>query len=339
MRVALLLALCALLPLAARAAAEAPLRVQLGKPQQRQLAIVTTLPEQVAARTLPARVLVDPRRRWRAMSDQPGVLEPPAGGFPLAGQRVAAGQVLAWLRPAMSAPERRDLQSARRAEQRDFDLAQVQIRRFDIDAEKDIDISLPTPSIQIVADYHAAQLRGAALDRALQDRVALRAPAAGVLLASLAQRGQLAAPGDALFEGAAAEAIVVELLHEADAPLRLDAACSGATPLRLIGDSYDTTLRAARAVYAADAALAWAPGETVELRVPLARPVLRIPRRSTFERDGRTRVWVHQGSEDFEARAVRTAAFDEQQLEVTDGLRPGDRVVVDAGALLRQVPP
>jgi len=337
MRRVVLLLVCALLPLASRAAAEAPLRVVLDKPQQRALAVITTRPVVIATRELPARVLVDPQRRWRAMSDQPGVLEPPAGGFPLAGQAVTAGQVLAWLRPALSEPERRDLLAARRAEQRDLELAEVKIRRFEIDAAQSLDISLPTTSLQIVADYHGAQQRGAALDRALRERVALRAPADGVLLASLAQREQQAASGDVLFEGAAAEAIVVELLQAPDSALVLDAAQAGEVALRRVGERYDSGLRTSRVLYAATAPVAWTPGDTVTVSVPLARPALRIPRSSTFEQQGVTRVWVHTGSEEFVTRDVRTAPFDAQQLEVLEGLAPGERVVVEAGALLRQV--
>jgi hypothetical protein len=325
----------------ASAAFAAPPPLQIDKPQQRRLGISTQLPQIEASLRMSAKVLADPRRRWRAMSDQAGVLEAPDGGFPVAGQSVAAGQVLAWLRPAISDPERRDLQSRRRAEQRDFDLAQVQIRRFDIDAEKQIDISLPTPSMQIVADYHGAQARGDALDRALNEHLALKAPAAGVLLASFAQSRQLAAAGDALFEGAAADGLVIELVHDEREAIDVDAATRDGRPLSLIGDSFDAGLRAWRAVYAVDAAGAaeLLPGQSVDIVVPLKTARLRLPKSAAFLGKNSNQVWVHDASEHFTPRAVQVAAADERGLLVTGGLGAGDRVVVDASSLLRTQAP
>lgn len=321
----------------APAYAAVPESLQIDKPQQRQLALTTQRPQLETRRRFSARVLADPQRRWRAMSDRPGVLQAPDGGFPVAGQRVAAGQLLAWLHPAISDPERRDLQSRRRAEQRDFELAQVQIRRFDIDAEKQIDISLPTPSMQIVADYHGAQARGAALDRVLSERLALKAPSAGVLLASYAQSGQLSSPGDALFEGMAADGVVIELIHDEQPAVDVAAASLGdGRALCLIGDSYDAGLRAWRALYAADAAAATlTPGQTVAVELALRSPRLWLPKSSRYLSDAQPHVWVHEGAERFVSRAVSVAAADEAGFVVGSGLGAEDRVVVDAAALLR----
>ncbi|MDB5969730.1 MAG: hypothetical protein JWQ90_2180 [Hydrocarboniphaga sp.] len=317
----------------------------IDKQQQHQLAITTQQPQLESSLRLSGRVLADPRRLWRAMSDQPGVLEAPDGGFPVAGASVAAGQVLAWLRPAYTDPERRDLQSERRVQQRDFDLATVQIHRFDIDTEKQIDISLPTPSMQIVADYHGSQARGEVLDRALGERLALKAPSAGVVLASFAQSRQLASPGDALFEGAAAGGLVIELIHDDRQPLDLDSAqyhrSNHRSKLQLIGDSYDASLRAWRAVYAVDAdadtdvAAEFTPGQAIDVEVPLKTPQLRLPKSSAFIDQSRAQVWVHESAERFVPRAVDVAAADERSLLVTGGLGAKDRVVVDASTLLR----
>ncbi|WP_428312484.1 efflux RND transporter periplasmic adaptor subunit [Hydrocarboniphaga sp.] len=315
----------------------APPSLQIDKQLQHQLAITTQQPQLQTRVKLSARVLADPRRRWRAMSDQPGVLEAPAGGFPVAGQSVSAGQVLAWIRPSYTDPERRDLLAERRAQQRDFDLAQVQVRRFDIDTEKQIDISLPTPSMAIVADYHGSQARGEVLDRALSDRIALKAPAAGVLLASFAQSRQQAAPGDALFEGAAADGLVIELVHDDRQPLLLDGAQLGAAKLKLIGDSYDAALRAWRALYSvdADAVASLTPGQMLAIDVPLKTAQLRLPKSSAFLDRNESQVWVHEAAERFVPRTVKLAAADERSLIVTDGIGEQDRVVVDAASLLR----
>jgi hypothetical protein len=311
--------------------------LQIDKQQQHQLAVTTQQPQLQTTLRLSARVLADPRRRWRAMSDQPGVLEAPAGGFPVAGQNVAAGQVLAWIRPSYSDPERRDLLSERRVQQRDFDLAQVQVRRFDIDTEKQIDISLPTPSMQIVADYHGSQTRGEVLDRALSERLALKAPAAGVLLASFAQNQQVASPGDALFEGAAVDGLVVELVHDDRQALLLDGALLGTSKLKLIGDSYDASLRAWRALYSADAdtVAALTPGQAVDIELPLKTAQLRLPKSAAFLDENHAQVWVHESAERFVPRAVTLAAADERSLIVTAGIGAQDRVVVDAASLLR----
>jgi hypothetical protein len=48
-------------------------------------------------------------------------------------------------------------------------------------------------------------------------------------------------------------------------------------------------------------------------------------------------VWVHTGPEAFAPRTVRFMALDGTTVSVTDGLKPGDRVVTQGAALLNQV--
>ncbi len=315
---------------------------QIDKATQRRLGIVTVVPQSTTGSWLAARVVADLRRRWRAMADQAGVIEAPDKGFPRPGDAVVAGQVLAWLRPIMTDPERRDLQSQRRVVQRDFDLAQTQLKRFDIDAAQAIDVRLPTPSIQIVADYQGARERGAALDSALTDRIPIRVPVAGQLLEQRAQSRQVVGAGDPLFEGSGDAALSVELISDrnllADTAMLAGAHAGDEVPVHRVSGAYDAGLRAWRLQYAIDplpGTTTLLPGTPVRLRLASAPAPLRLPRSSVFRVQGDARVWVHESAERFVARPVILGPSEGPLLSVQSGLSQTDRVVVDASALLR----
>lgn len=112
---------------------------------------------------VPGQVIVDPRRWSRVAADQAGFLEPPQGGFPVAGSSVRATQVLAYLRPNIPQPERRDLDADLAVAQRDVKLGALQVQRFNANEADQFDGQIPLPSIQILGDYRSAQVRQAQL--------------------------------------------------------------------------------------------------------------------------------------------------------------------------------
>jgi hypothetical protein len=167
----------------------------------------------------------------------------------------------------------------------------------------------------------------------------------GRLLDTLAQSGGVALAGTALFEGlvetdAAASSLLVEVLCDADAldtraarqALRAD---GSALALEWVGEAFDSTLRRQRVWYSAPTSdLQVGEPLRIELAARQAQP--RLPRSSVFSSDGNRWVWVHESAERFVARAVSLAEADMGSVAVSAGLRPGDRVVADAGALLKR---
>lgn len=345
--------------MAASAHADPGARV-IDKPLQRRLQVQTVLPQPATATPWPARVIADPRGLWRVAADQRGLVEPPAGGFAAPGTVVQAGQVLAWLRPAVADPEWRDLQSAHAVAERDYEVADLKIRRFDIDAAQELDIQLPTPSIQLIADYRGSQARRKALGQALGDRVALRAPAAGRLLGSLARSGVVADAGAALFEGIdtgqADGGLLVEALVPPDDLHTLRdsrrAQRLHGEPLTLVpmGAVLDPDRRSARLWFAA--APATRPGTPLAIGEPVLIEPLpaadgpgpasdrprSLPRTSLFRHDGGDWVWVHESAERFVARAVTVLGLDVDRAWIDSAFSAEARVVADATPLLRAGP-
>jgi hypothetical protein len=291
---------------------------------------------------LPARIVVDPRRHRRVMADQAGVVHPPVNGFPLPGEVVKAGQVLAWLRPTLTDPDRRDLEGERVAARRDVALGKLQIERYNIDEAEHLEVKLPTPSIQILTEYRIAQAREAQLDRALSSRMAIRAPAAGVVLRSSVRADRVAAGGETLFEIGAQTALAVELLFSDDGLDSRGAVVARTrgnkfAALQFLGQTLDPPSRSQRVLYAleeSDAGLV--VGEPVQVRVPraqLARQWL-LPAKALFASQGRQWVWVHEEPERFVARQVRANPAVGGWYRVDAGLDGAARVVVDGVAAL-----
>jgi hypothetical protein len=338
MRRAAALLLC--LPLLAAAPAERAL--QLDKAEQRRLQLRTQRADTPPPATLlPARVVVDPRRHLRVTSIQAGTLEPPPQGFAVAGDAVTAGQLLAWLRPALPAPQRRDLEAERVGVERDLKLGRLQIDRYSIDEAENLDVRLPTPSIQILTDYRIAKARQQELQRALDGRVAIRAPASAIVLRSVLRAGRVAGEGETLLELNSSGGVAVELLFDgedhdsagADAAWTLE---GQRLPLAFLGETLDPAARSRRALYSAGAsATPLAVGQPLRLGLPYKRrPGWMLPARSLQGSAGRQFVWLHEGAERFVRREVSAVALPDGWVRVEAGLQAGSRVVTEGAAAL-----
>ena len=229
-----------------------------------------------AAPTLAGKVVADPRLHTRIAADQAGTLEPPPGGFPLAGARVSTGQVLAYLRPSIPGPERSDLDAQLAAARRDVTLGELQVRRFNISEADQFDGQRAMPSLQILGDYQSAKVRQAQLEAALEGRVALVAPTDATLLSSRAQRDRVLAAGDPVFDLTSSSGMAIEVLT---ADPQLDASslklirgkAKAPASLQLLSEQFDGQLRARRLLYAVDSS-GLAVGELVTLSAVSTQP-------------------------------------------------------------------
>ncbi len=319
--------------------------VVLDKPAQHRAGIRTVRAGTGAAAVrLPAQVVADPRRELRIAAPQDGVVELAGASLPLPGQRVKAGQVLAYLRPVLAQPDRRDMDVDLTAAQRDMKLGRIQIDRYGINDKERLEVKLPTPSVEILTNYRTAQARSSELQGALQQPLPLLAPRAGTILRSPAAAGRVVAAGQALFELNAPGALAVAAEYtdddiDADAVQQAVTADGQALSLVFLGVSYDSGLRSHRALYAiADV------DADVHVNQPLSLDAPReldegtgivLPAAAVFRRDGHAWVWLHPEAQRFVAQQVEVAAADSgEQVHIGSGLHGGERVVTDGVAAL-----
>lgn len=231
---------------------------------------------------LPGVVVIDARRDLRIVAGQDGVVEAPPGGFALPGQKVTAGQVLARLRPAFPQPERRDLGVEYAGAHRDALISRLQVQRFQLDGSQPFDIKLPTPTLQLLADYRSAQVREKQLKRALHEDIVITAPRAGIVVRSAARAGEVVVAGQSLFDLSLQGGLAVAAEYtdgnidsaQSQKALTVDRESIG---LKLVGEVYDPDLRLRRAYYAInDSTLVLSPGEPVQVVAQLkAREAIR----------------------------------------------------------------
>ncbi|MFZ5521083.1 MAG: efflux RND transporter periplasmic adaptor subunit [Pseudomonadota bacterium] len=347
------------------------------KPVQRQLGVRTVLTEageHAAVHELMGRVVADPAAGGAVQPLQAGRLEAGPQGWPVPGQRVQRGQVLARLQPALGA---QDLaaQQAQVAELR----AGLPLARQRLDRLQQLEGSVPAKEIQ------AARAEVAALDgrlRALQAGLAavelLRAPVTGVVSRVAARAGEVVEPRQTLFEvvdparlrvearladvaqaraiGADATAVILAPGSAAPSTAGGSAAApvtpastpsapsAAAIPLRRIGaglalEEGTLPLWFAVASTAADAPpLAVGQPVTVLARGASRQRGVAVPASAVVKSAANLdQVFIHPSAERFTPVAVSVQPLDGRRVLVTAGLAAGQRVVVQGAALLNQV--
>ncbi|WP_168710455.1 HlyD family efflux transporter periplasmic adaptor subunit [Panacagrimonas perspica] len=227
------------------------------------------------AATLAGKVIADPRASLRVSVEQAGRLEAPPGGFPAPGQKLHAGQVIAYLQPNIPAPERRDLDALLATADRDVTLGELQVRRFNAVDTGQYDGQFTLPSLQILGDYRSARARKEQLTGALAGRLPLTAERAGTVLASRARTDRDVAAGDTVFEigdagGLAVEAISPDGQLDAGALEHATALDGSTAGLRLIAESFDPELRARRFLFAVTGDAPLRIGEPVRIEAASA---------------------------------------------------------------------
>jgi RND family efflux transporter MFP subunit len=104
------------------------------------------------------------------------------------------------------------------------------------------------------------------------------------------------------------------------------------------GNAVDEKTRAVTLVAAADNPDGMLkPGMFVEVVLPVgtARKAVQIPSTAVQHENHETYVFVAVGNEEFERRPIRTGRSVGGVVEVVDGLKPGDRIVVEGGFALK----
>ena len=320
--------------------------VFLPKTSQRQLAVRTVVAE---VKSLPKTielggvVTMDPNAGGRVQPTIAGRLEAGPRGLPQLGQAVRKGEVLAFVR-ASANPIERGNQLAQTAELKArLQLAEKRAMRL---AQLEGTVAQPDQD-EAQADVTSLRQRLAAVSASVSAGEALTAPVTGVIASAKAVTGQVVDAREVLFEITDPARLQIQA-SAFDAALAANIAtasvATGASSVVLTFVGAGTVLQEGAIPLQFKAqgtsALPLAVGQSVKVVVQtkemiqgvgvLAAALVKTPSNQDM-------VWVHTGPEAFEARTVRFMALDGATVSVTDGLKPGDRVVTQGAALLNQV--
>lgn len=318
------------------------------KATQRLLEIRTQVvqPGKVArTATLAGRTVADPDASGRAMASQSGRVEPPEGGMPILGQRVEAGQVLAWVVPAVDTVERGDVQERIADVEKQLEIARRQVARLSrlqgVVAQREIDDAR--------AQLAGLEKQREALRPTLARKEAVRAPVSGTIARVGAVPGQVIDDRDeaVLFELVDPTRLLVEAvafdpaLATGVAGATLVAGGGQSAKLSFLGSGPERRESAIPLVFRVEgAAGALGVGTPVRVHATLdgAAEGMVLPRDAVVRGpDGLPLVWEQVMPLSFVPRAVRMRPLDGQSVVVEAGVGPGARVVVRGAALLNQV--
>ncbi|MCF4124847.1 efflux RND transporter periplasmic adaptor subunit [Methylobacterium sp. SyP6R] len=317
------------------------------KPAQRLLSLRTQVAAEGAFRrtvSLPGRIIPDPNASGVVQSSVGGRLAPPPSGtFPRLGTKVRAGEALALVTPPV---QRVDLSDMRQRQgELDQQIAIVQ-RRVD----RYLKLSPSGAVSQVQLDEAQDELKGlkdrrTALDRIRQEPEVLTAPVGGVIAEAAAVAGQMAAPGQMVFQIVDPAKLWVEALSF-DALTPASDATARLADGRTLALAYQGAGLADRnqaipvqfAIQGGSEGLRVGQFVTVLAATDAEQHGLALPRASVVRTaNGQDVVYAHTSAERYEARPVRVAPLDGTRVLVEAGVTPGIRVVVQGAELLDQV--
>lgn len=320
--------------------------VFLPKPAQRQIG-VRTLPvvagQHPRTFELAGKVVMDPNAGGRVQPTQAGRIEPGPRGLPSTGQRVAKGEVLAYLVPSVGSVERAT-QTAQLAELRSArGLAEKRVTRL-----KDLADTVPRKELE-AAEAELASLaeRASVIGGGLSHRQPLVAPVSGVIASASVVAGQVVDARELLFEVVDPSRLRIEALaYDVDLASSIASASVAVgterVALRFVGAARSLREQALPVTFQAEGAVLarLAVGQAVRVFVQTATtvPAIRVPGSALVKNPAnQAALWVKTAPEKFEPRVVTTEVLDGVAVAVTSGLKPGDRVVVEAASLLNQI--
>jgi RND family efflux transporter MFP subunit len=268
-----------------------------------------------------------------------------------AGQSVARGQILARIDNAVQTQQSIQLAASVRQAQADARLAQANLARAEALVAKgfiskaDIDQRTATRDSALArVAVASAQL---AENNARIERLNIRAPAAGLVLARSVETGQIVSPAAVLFR--IAEGGVLEMraqVAEQDLARLKPGMPASVTPIGSTTEYrgkvwlIDPVIDAGSRQGIARIALKYEPGLRVgafaKTRIAsgeAVRPVL--PQSAVLSDDKGNYVLVLGADNRVERRAITTATVSDQGVSVATGLNGTEKVVLSAGAFLR----
>lgn len=320
--------------------------VNVPKAVQRLYTLRTVVVEEQALPSsveLKGTVIADPAAAGRVQATQPGIVQAGPGGLPHLGQKVAQGQVLAYLAPQANGLERAGTQAQLAEVNGQMVVAEQKVQRY-----AQLEGSVPQKEIDAArAEVASLAQRKQALSAGLGGRVALTAPVPGVISSNAVVAGQVVDARELLFEIVRPDRLLVQALAY-DARVAADIEQAGAItaakePLRLafLGGGLQLREQAIPLQFRIIPPLpALAVGQPVTVIVATRSRVkgYAVPQSAlTQNTANETVVWVHESAERFKPRKVQVQVLDATRSVVTSGLNAGERVVTQGATLLSQV--
>lgn len=321
--------------------------VFLPKTSQRQLAVRTVVTEEKPVSQsveLTGRVLMDANAGGRVQPTQAGRVEPVGAGLPQLGQLVRKGTVLAVVRSSASAIERGN-QRAQTAEL----ASQLELARRRVVRLGQLEGTVPQKEIEAArSDVQSLQQRLAAVSSSVSATESLVAPITGVISAANVVAGQVVDAREVLFEIVDPSRLMVEALAFDNSLIGNVGSASATTgtgvsvPLRFAGAGRSQREGAIPLQFrtASGQPVPLAVNQAVKVLVQTGRTLKGVPLPAAAvvkNPSNQDMVWVHTGAETFVPRTVRAITLDGATVAVVDGLKAGERVVVQGGALVNQV--
>jgi hypothetical protein len=315
------------------------------KAVQRQLGlrhVVAEIKDLAATVEFNGKVIADPNAGGRIQATQTGRIEAGPKGLPTLGQKVARGQVLAFLRPTASSIERGN-QQAQFAEI-DAQLAIAERKRIRYEQLEGVVSTSAIETARLEVD--ALKKRRAAVGASIGAPEPLVAPVSGVIGAANVVVGQVVEAKEILFEVIDPARLAVEALAYDPALAEGIAAASSPLPggtleLQFVGGGRQLREQALPLLFRVKSANApVAVGQPLKVIAQTARTVkgAALPQAALVKVSaGETAVWVRDGAERFVLRKVSVAPLDATRAAAISGIGKGERVVTEGAGLLAQV--
>ncbi|MBI1892483.1 MAG: efflux RND transporter periplasmic adaptor subunit [Burkholderiales bacterium] len=293
--------------------------------------------------SLKGHVRADPSAGGQVQATQVGRIVGGPAGLPALGQKVKAGQVLAWLEPVVSSLERSSQQAQLAQIQSQLAQAERRVARY-----SQLEGSVPQKEIEAAKlELQAYRQQQAALSSGLNSRLPLTAPVSGVVSKVTVVAGQVVEARQSIFDIVNPDRLIVEALGYDARLIGNIANVSGSTEsgarlsLTLLGTGLELREQALPIhLKVRTPAPALVIGQPVKVFAQLKetkKGVLVPATAVTKGASGEQLVWVHAAIERFVPKKVQLSALDANNVVVTDGLAGGERVVVQGVASLNQV--
>lgn len=328
--------------------------VLLPKPSQRQIGIRTMVAEQKESPQvveLSGKVIADPNASGRVQPTLSGRLEAGPKGLPSLGQTVRKGELLAYVKPATNPIDRAN-QSAQASELRaNKAVAEKRLARLE-----QLEGTVPQKEIES-ARYELQSLteRLSTVGASLSSTESLFAPASGMIASVNAVPGQVVDAREVLFEIVDTNQLRIEALaYDTQLVSNIATAKASTSTGVSIGLNFIGAGRLLREQAIPVQFKIQSDGGNLDKNKPIqlsvGQPVkvlvqtnsnikgVPIPAAAIVKNaSNQDTVWVHGEPESFIAKVVHFVALDGANVTVIDGLKTGDRVVVQGASLLNQV--
>jgi len=292
-------------------------------------------------------VIPDPGTSGEVHASIRGRLEPYRGAWPKVGQKVEAGEVLAWVVPVVNPIDRGII--LQQVAQIDHEITQIQDRLPSLGATDDDASSRELDDAR--ADLANLVRRRDAIAAVIRDRDTLRAPllapSTGIVAASFAAAGQVVDEQQKLFTVVDLKRLWVEAYAYDIAAMSkvVDANAQGAAGgnyhLKFVSRGPQLQRQTIPLYFQIDN-----PDEMVSVgslmsvlvQTSTERSGVILPRTAvTRNASGQDIVWQHAHPENFVPIPVRTESIDGNNVLIAAGLAPNTRIVVEAAELLNEV--